>query len=525
MPLETHLYDILSVLPTATSDEISKSYRKLALKCHPDKTNRDPQLTEQFKELTRAYEVLRDDSKRKMYDSYGEIALDSSFLPPSAQQVPTRGPSQPQPQSQPPPFPNANDIFSQVFNDINSMFSQAPAFQFGRNFMATGPPNQNNMKKIVEPAGSPLDQQVLISGQDIHHTCSIELGDLYFGKTIRLKLPKNCKCQNCEGYGGFNPRTCRVCRGSGKVIVTFYNQFSHFRQSGACETCNGTGTFVSPMDKCQVCSGVGYKKDSKILNIDILPGTKDGDTIVLKGEADEGRKIIPGNVNIHIKEIPHPFLVRKFNDLYMEHTIDLKTALLGGQILIPNYLKPDHSLRVFINVHGYNSINNSINPSLQSGEVVGTINTGEPKIVKGVGMPINNYLKSNVYLQNFMEDINDKKIKQNPNSYNKGNLFINFNVKLPTINDFANGEADLSILNSILPNTNLPTNENSNDEEIIESHLANISFESPTKANVDTNMEYRGSSSTSIEAEDSFNFDDNARSKKRRNNFDNPLQF
>ncbi|KAK6203058.1 uncharacterized protein RJT21DRAFT_129970 [Scheffersomyces amazonensis] len=473
MAIETHLYDILQVYPSATLEEISKSYKKLALKCHPDKTNRDPQLTEQFKELTRAYEVLRDDNSRKLYDDYGEAGLDSSFQPPIPTQNVQFRRNVPNPRA---PFPNPTDIFSQVFNDINSMFSQQPVFDFGQSFMQDT--NNVNMKKVVQPAGSALDQQVFISGQDIHHTCNVELGDLYYGKTIKLRLPKTCKCENCDGYGGFNPRTCRVCQGSGRVTITHYNQFSRFRRTGSCEPCNGTGTFVSPNDRCQVCNGQGYMKDSKILKIEVLPGTKDGDIIILKGEADEGRNIIPGDVIIHVKEVTHPYLVRKFNDLYMEHTIDLRTALLGGEIFIPNFLEPNQTLRVFINVHGYKDINNSIHSSLKYGEVVGTINSGDPKIVKGLGMPINHFINRNSYVQNPMEDDVVRKKKLDIDTYRKGNLFINFKVTLPSINEFVNGEQDLAALNNILPMSSLSETSNANLIGVKDSYLANISFSS-----------------------------------------------
>ncbi|KAK6453756.1 uncharacterized protein RJT20DRAFT_131179 [Scheffersomyces xylosifermentans] len=505
MVLETHLYDILAVPPGATTEEISKAYKRQALKCHPDKTNHNPQLTEQFKETTRAYEILRDSRSREVYDRFGEAGIDGTYQPPQASS------SQPFQQFQQQQsnifnagnrFASATDIFSQVFNDINSMFSSERVFEFSPGFVnVSSSPIGNMMKKSVQPAGSPNRNPT--KGADIHHTCNVALGDLYFGKTIKLQLPKNSKCTVCDGFGGINPKTCRTCRGSGQVIVTFANQFSQFQQNAPCKPCSGTGTYLAPSEKCPYCV-LGYVKEKKILKINVLPGTKNGDKIILKGAADEGRNIIPGDVVIHINELAHPYLVRKYNDLYMEHEVDLRTALLGGEIYIPNFLKDNRTLKVLINVHGNKTINGSISKSIQEGEVVGTINPGEPKIVMGLGMPINNLISNGVYVQNSGEIMNDAAYK----NYRRGNLFINFRIKLPSISDFAGGEADLATLQRILP----ATSSHSQSNIFVQSHLANIpNFNSSSTKNIDL-PEFHFAD-TSKKAEDfdfdsKFNYDD-----------------
>ncbi|ODV80302.1 DnaJ-domain-containing protein [Suhomyces tanzawaensis NRRL Y-17324] len=475
MVLETHLYDILSVEPAASTEDIARAYKKQALRCHPDKTNHDPELTEKFKEMTHAYEILREKKSRDVYDAYGLAGVEGNYQEPKS-----KPPRRSQSTSTSnfyfnPGFPgmgmdmgtsgfSSSTMFTQVFNDINSMF----ASQF------TGvPPNNGahpaNMKKHVEPVGSPLDQEY-VRGKDIHHTCNANLADMYFGKTIKLQLPKNSKCKMCKGVGGLNPKTCRQCQGLGTVKTTYFNQTSQYQLIGSCKPCAGTGLFISQHDSCPSCVR-GYVTEKKIIKINVLPGSNNGDKIILQGEADEGRNIIPGDVVIHLREIAHPFLVRKFNDLFMEHEIDLRTALLGGEVLINNFVKPDQSLRVFINVHGHQAVNESIDGNIQYGEITGTINSDQPKLVKGFGMPINEMVNGGEYFENLNEVDEYREIAFDLKRYKRGNLFINFKVKLPTIADFANGESDLQQLLNILPSTNPPELPRKN---IMETYLSNL---------------------------------------------------
>ncbi|KAG2734080.1 hypothetical protein G9P44_003605 [Scheffersomyces stipitis] len=512
MSLETHLYDVLGVPTIATTEEISRAYKRLALKCHPDKTNHNPQLTEQFKESTRAYEILRDAKKRGIYDQYGEAGLDGTYQPPATATNVATGSGRSSFFSQRPcqRFASATDIFSQVFNDINSIFSGETVFEFAPGFMnvggaqAPGAAHSANMMKNVQPAGSAA--RAPVQGENIHHTCNVTLGDLYFGKTIKLQLPKNSKCRSCDGYGGLRPKTCRTCRGSGQVVVTYYNEFSQYQQTGSCRNCSGTGTYIAPFDKCNDCT-LGYLREKKILEISVLPGTKNGDKIVLRGEGDEGRNLIPGDVIIHINQTSHPFLVRKYNDLYMEHEIDLRTALLGGEVLIPDFLRTNHTLKILINVHGFRDLNQSIDEDLQLGEVVGTVNPDEPKIVKGLGMPINNLLSGGQLVQNSNLPAEASDFRK----YKKGNLFINFKVKLPSVQDFLNGEQDLTLLSKVLPSTKPTANIASTIFE--ETHLANIPGLNSTNDSVPSSQATDSNNSSrkkedEIDFESHYNYDD-----------------
>lgn len=483
MAREKYFYDILSVSSDASVEEIARSYKKMALKCHPDKTNHNPQLTEKFKEATRAYEVLKDDNKRKIYDAYGEAGLDGTEdVSQPAKRPPYSATSTSSTSSSNIHVHSAHNVFSQVFSDINSIFGNDPTSsstsffsQFPMNMDMNMNMNMNmntqGMKKSVQPAPADPRADRPIRGQDIHHTFKVTLADLYFGKVVRFQLPKNSRCKECGGHGCFHPKLCHVCAGSGRVFVTMFNQYSKFQELSLCKACRGTGSYISPADKCLHCNN-GYLKENKIIKVNILPGSKNGDRCILQGEADQGPNIIPGDVIIHLQEIPHKYLVRRFNDLYAEYSIDLKTALLGGSFIMKDFIMNDNQLKITINAHGYDELNDK---SIQQGEIVGTINPGTPKIVKGFGMPINNTILDGVFYQDSTESIDMSDVIFDMNRYKKGNLFIKFNVELPNLSDFTGGLNDLKVLQQILPNSSTQGSINENESFNMESHLSNIS--------------------------------------------------
>ncbi|KAI5957109.1 hypothetical protein KGF54_000037 [Candida jiufengensis] len=566
MVKETHLYDILSVSINSSIEEISRSFKKQALKCHPDKTNHNPQLTEKFKEIKRAYEILKDDKQRYIYDNFGEEGLESMIIESNesnnnqnnnnnqsnnannnqnnsnytpntqfqqfftsstknstgqkrTQQFQQQGSSSSSSNSQ--NF-NSNDIFSQVFQDLNSMFSNSNSFfqssnsfdsftnfqspsNFQQNFTNSSfqqppPQQQQEMKKIIKPYGEPLQNQ-LVRGDDIRHVCDVTLEDLMYGKTLKLSLPKNSKCSNCNGYGGINPKICKTCLGSGQILIIQYNQFSSYKQTNICTSCQGNGIKIKPIDKCIYCNGEGYMEITKILKIYIPPGTHQGSKIILKEESDEGKNIIPGDLIIIINQKPHKYLIRKNNDLFMNYEIDLKTALLGGFILIPNFLKMGQFLKIYINSTGNQQHKNSSTSSQQqnnssqssldskkisNGEIIGTIQNNEPKLVKNLGMPISTQFSNGILIQDssnlqLLESTNTNK---NQPSQKRGNLYINFQIKLPKISQFS--QQNLDLLENILPNNlnYIP----SPTERIIESNLSNIP-DSTKNINLDSESE------------------------------------
>ena len=407
-------YSVLGVSAQASTEEITKHFKRLALKYHPDKTNHDPLLTEKFKELNRAYEVLKDNRLRQIYDTKGEEGVRQEEAPPPNHHF-TQGALAFSAFTQ----GSAQNIFTQIFSDLNLIFeqSQIPTYDFG------------DMKRHVEPLVLDMPRQYE-QGKDIHHTCQVELGDLFYGKQIKLSLPKRLKCASCDGLGGVSPKTCRGCQGLGKVIISHFNEFSQMKQVGLCRACHGRGFYNPPAQACDDCKGAGYIKENKVLKVNLLPGSRNGDKIYLRGEGDEGPFLIPGDVIIHICERPHKFLVRRNNDLFMEKEIDLSTALLGGSIYIDDFVVDGQALHIDIEREQC---------PLQS---------GEPKLIKGYGMPINQATKGG-QIEQTLEDVDFfKDVAFDMSKYPRGNLYINFTVKMPDLNLIS--ETDATVLSLLL---------------------------------------------------------------------------
>lgn len=469
MVYSTHLYDLLKVPPDATLGAIARAYKQVARTCHPDKTNHNAELTEMFKDATRAYEILKDFKQREIYDAYGEAGLDGTAAQ-SENQSQNQAQSFTSQFSFPAGFQSAafnapcpaSNLFSQLFNDMSSVFGGSapfdPPFQ-----PAFGPPSADHNKRHVQPA--PPDNSKPVRGEDIHHTFKVTLADMYHGKVVKFQLPKVAKCTICDGVGCFNPRTCRVCAGSGRVMVTMVTPFSRFEEFSPCRLCHGTGTFSVPKDKCSACDN-GYAVQKTIIKVNVMPGSKDGDKYILRGQSDEGKNTIPGDVIIHLEELPHSFLVRRFNDLYMEHDIDLKTALVGGSFTIHDFLGDD--LKILVNTHGKQSLNDAVDSSIQKGEIIGTVSLGDPKTVKDLGMPINDLLANGEYEQNETAGAVP--------TMARGNLYIRFNVKIPSVEEFAT--EDLIKLAALLPGRSTETS----SETLQVHHLLNLPASGSTDA-------------------------------------------
>lgn len=279
MVKDTKLYDVLGVSPDANESQIKKAYRKAALKFHPDK-NPSEEASEKFKEITAAYEVLSDETKRTQYDEFGEDG-------------PGMGGGM-----------DPNDIFSQFFGGGGGMF--------GGQGRPQGP------KK----------------GKDVKHVLTVSLQDLYKGKTSKLALNKTVLCADCKGKGGSPDavKTCSDCHGQGVTFVTRQMGPVIQRFQSVCPSCNGDGSIIDPKGRCTSCKGKKTLQEKKILTVHIDPGMKDGDIVTFRGEGDQQPDVITGDVHIIIREKEDPEFERKADDLITHQKIDLLTAIAGGEI-------------------------------------------------------------------------------------------------------------------------------------------------------------------------------------------------
>ena len=276
-------YEVLGVNRDASEDDIKKSYRKLAMKFHPDRNPDNPKSEEQFKEAKEAYEVLTDAAKRAAYDQYGHAGVDPSIAGAGAA---GRG--------------GFADAFGDIFGDI---------FGGGR--------GRSNVYR----------------GADLRYNLEIGLEEAARGTETKIRIPTLEECATCHGSGakpGTHPTKCTTCDGHGQVRM----QQGFFSIQQTCPKCHGSGKVVQ--SPCVTCRGAGRLKQHKTLSVKIPSGVDEGDRIRLSGEGEAGVNGGPAGdlyVVIHLKA--HAVFQRDHNDLHCEMPISFTTAALGGEIEIP----------------------------------------------------------------------------------------------------------------------------------------------------------------------------------------------
>ncbi|VDN03143.1 unnamed protein product [Thelazia callipaeda] len=281
-PVDTTLYDILKVKPTATEEEIKKSYRHLAKEYHPDK---NPAHGERFKEISFAYEVLSNPDRRVVYDSRGLDGVKEGGA-------------------------NTEDILS-------SLFGGSPLSSF---FASTGGGRRRKMR-----------------GQDMAHHLKISLEDLYNGKKSKLQLSKRVICNSCHGRGGKEGVSydCPDCHGIGtKNVIRKLGSGLIQQMQMECSDCNGTGSKIPEKDRCKNCRGERTVSEKKMLEVTIQKGMRDGQKICFRGEGDQEPGIEPGDVIIVLQSKPHDVFQRQRDNLFMEKKVSLNEALCGCQFLV-----------------------------------------------------------------------------------------------------------------------------------------------------------------------------------------------
>lgn len=289
-------YEVLCVVRTASEEELKKSYRKLAMKHHPDRNPGDKAAEEAFKEISEAYEILSDAEKRKIYDQYGHEGLQRGGA--GGGGFGAGG--------------GFSDIFGDVFADI---------------FGGAGGGGRGGPRR----------------GSDLRYLLELTLEQAVFGVTETIKIPTWDDCSACNGHGtadGKKPRECPTCQGSGQVQV----RQGFFVLQQTCPHCRGRG--VSVTDPCKSCRGVGKLKRDKTLEVKIPPGVDTGDRIRLSGEGEPGdRGAQSGDLYVQINVKPHEFFERDGSDLYCTVPVSIVTATLGGELEVPT-LKGKASLKV-----------------------------------------------------------------------------------------------------------------------------------------------------------------------------------
>ena len=283
--MEIDYYEVLGVSRSASSGEVKKAYRKLAMQYHPDRNQGDKESEEKFKQATEAYEVLSDSSKRQIYDTYGAEGLKS------------RG-------YQGPDFEDIFSNFGDIFGDI---------FGFGRaeHRSKNGPTR----------------------GADLRYDLSISFMEAVHGVSKDLEIERPDTCWTCEGTGlrpGHKAETCATCQGRGQVV----RAQGFFRMSTTCPQCHGQGEIIK--DPCADCDGVGLVKSKKKVSLKIPAGVDTGAKMRLRGTGEGGRKGGPaGDLYVIIHVEPHEFFMREGDLIYCQYPLHFDQAALGTDLEVP----------------------------------------------------------------------------------------------------------------------------------------------------------------------------------------------
>lgn len=278
-------YEVLGVGRSASGGEIKSAYRKLALKYHPDRNPGDKAAEDKFKEAAEAYEVLRDEKKRALYDQYGHQGLEGAGFS---------------------GFGGFDDIFSS-FGDV---FEEFFGFRAGRR-----------------------SQTRASRGSDLRYDMNLSFIEAAFGKETEVTVEKMVICSECHGSAcapGTYPETCRQCGGSGQVARTQ----GFFTVRTACPQCRGNGQTIS--NPCEHCRGVGKVRDAKKVAVKIPAGVDNGSRLRLTGEGEPGASGgPPGDLYVFISVSPHDFFERDGVHIICQITISFVQAALGDEISVP----------------------------------------------------------------------------------------------------------------------------------------------------------------------------------------------
>ncbi|MHA6689272.1 molecular chaperone DnaJ [Devosia sp. A449] len=287
-------YEVLGVQKGADDAALKSAYRKLAMQHHPDRNPGNADAEAKFKELSEAYDTLKDGQKRAAYDRFGHAAFENGG---------GRGPGG----GFGPEFTSSmSDIFDDIFGD----------------FMGGGGGGRGRGGGAAK-----------LRGSDLRYNLEISLEESFEGRTVEIDVPTLVGCNTCDGSGakpGTGTHTCRQCNGHGKVRAAQ----GFFTIERTCPVCQGRGQMMD--QPCTDCGGQGRRQENRKLSVDIPKGIEDGTRIRLANEGEAGlRGGPPGDLYIFISIRPHELFQRDGADLYARVPIAMTTAALGGEFEVP----------------------------------------------------------------------------------------------------------------------------------------------------------------------------------------------
>lgn len=286
-------YEVLGVNKSASADELKKAFRKLAVKYHPDKEGGDEV---KFKEVSEAYEVLKDQQKRQRYDQFGHAGVGGSSGG-STSGNPFEG------------FGGGQNVnFDFGDGGLGDIFSQ---FFGGGQQQSRGPRR----------------------GRDVETRTTLTFEEAVFGVEREIEMNIDVECSHCHGTTvepGHDMKTCPTCNGSGQRVQVVNTIFGQIQQATTCPECRGTGKV--PEKICTVCSGKGTERSHEAITVKIPAGIDDGATIRLRerGEAVGGGG--RGDLYVHVRVKAHKHFTREGDIVLSEQHVTMVDATLGAEI-------------------------------------------------------------------------------------------------------------------------------------------------------------------------------------------------
>ncbi|WP_242146794.1 molecular chaperone DnaJ [Sphingomonas sp. BAUL-RG-20F-R05-02] len=300
MTTEVDFYELLECERTADDATIKASYRKLAMKYHPDRNAGCKDSEGRFKAISEAYDCLKDPQKRAAYDRFGHAAFKNG------------GPGGGRSGAQ--DFGGFSDIFENIFGE----FMGGERGGGGR----SGPRR----------------------GADLRYDMEITLEEAFTGRSSEVTVDVSAVCDTCEGSGakrGTSAKTCTTCAGHGKVRA----QQGFFVVERTCPSCHGAGRVIS--DPCPACHGEGRVEQTKTLTVNVPPGVDEGTRIRLTGEGEAGLRGAPaGDLYIFLHVARHAVFEREGTTLLARAPVSFATAALGGEFSITGPDGETHVLKI-----------------------------------------------------------------------------------------------------------------------------------------------------------------------------------
>ncbi|GFZ02771.1 gametophytic factor 2 [Actinidia rufa] len=364
-------YDILGVNKNATASEIKKAYYGLAKQFHPDTNKNDPEAEKKFQEVSKAYEVLKDEEKRAQYDQHSQwleldrpvwLAFMSIFalmLDQSGKSPITDGTCEIEPFKHLLGHENFENTanrggpddhqwgpgfnpFTDIFNTENE-WRMVPLEVIGILWASVHPSGKFGCVTFYHWIGRSVTSkantlEIYVEEHIFRNMISVELSfmEAVQGCTKTLTFQTDLPCEACGGTGvppGTRPETCRTCRGSGMINKVT----GPFRVQVTCSYCHGMGKMIKNF--CKSCNGEKIVRGPKTVKLDIMPGVDDNETIKVyrSGGADpDGNQT--GDLYVTIKVREDPVFRREGPDIHVDAVLSITQAILGGTIQVPTLM-------------------------------------------------------------------------------------------------------------------------------------------------------------------------------------------